>query len=85
MSNLGSNTKYVDNTTTEWEDILASKGILPKREDVLKAAKEIEDAREEAEEEARLAYDPLADKSLEELDELDVCITLILLAGMSTS
>ncbi len=32
MSGLGSSTHYKDDTVTEWEEILAKKGIIPKRE-----------------------------------------------------
>ena len=41
-------------------------------QDVLAAAKEIENAREEEEEAARAAYNPLEEASLDELAEFEV-------------
>lgn len=70
---MGTSTSYRrgEGETTEWEDILAAKGIIPKdtsKEEKLKAeAEELERI-----EEALAAVDPLEGRTLDELDDLEV-------------
>lgn len=72
MSNMGSSTYYArpEGQTTEWEDILRDKGILPAIETKeQKAKREAEEL--EIIEEAAAAIDPLEGRTLDELDELE--------------
>lgn len=71
MSHGGGTTRYHDDTVTEWEEILAQKGIIPKREDINAAVDALE-AEIEAEREAAENYNPLEHAKLEELDEWEV-------------
>lgn len=70
--NVGSSTSYRKDPseTTEWEDILIAKGIIAPKVDTE------EEKRKKALAEAlaakAAAVDPLKDKSLEELKELEV-------------
>ena len=73
MSNMGSSSSYRRpvGETTEWEDILVAKGIVPPKADPAseeRAAREAVEASVEAAAAARAA-DPHAEKSLAELDE----------------
>jgi hypothetical protein len=70
MSNIGSSTFYQGNgESTEFEDILREKGILPPKED--EKAKVLNELLDEAKELAEANRDHLAEKNLDELDEVE--------------
>lgn len=70
--NTGSSTSYrrAPGETTEWEDILISKGIIAPKTDPEEEKRQA--ALEERLEAAAAAVDPLKNLSLSELDELEV-------------
>lgn len=71
--NTGSTTSYrrADGETTEWEDILRSKGIIPPKVSAAEEERAREDALAEAIERAQASVDVLAGKTLGELDALE--------------
>lgn len=71
MSNMGSSTSYrrAEGETTEWEDILVAKGIIAPKKDPAEEARKA--ALEDEIERAAASVDPLARKTLDELDELE--------------
>jgi hypothetical protein len=70
--NVGSTSSYrrAPGETTEWEDILVSKGIIAPKTDPEEEKRQA--ALEERLEAAAAAVDPLKGLSLSELDELEV-------------
>lgn len=71
MSNMGTSSSYrrAEGETTEWEDILIAKGIIAPKKDPNEDARKA--AFEEEVERVAAAVDPLAKKTLDELDELE--------------